>query len=261
MIVPPERADATVYCAVWHGDPQRAELLEAHQRCLADQDVPVAALYVFDGGDTVPRDLVGEFVVADQPLTIYQAWNVAVQAVRTPYVMNLNLDDRLEPGAVGLLAGVLRANPGVALVGGDWEVRYDQAATDAVTGSLRPAHALPYVPAWPPTGEPTRLGSGTGDRGTLGPGTMWRTDLRDRMTYPHQFADGTDIRSVGDTAWWQVLQTLGLGILRLPLVIGNYHSHPGDQAEFRVQDEGDRLAAGLRTSPYPMGGMRQYARH
>jgi len=47
----------------------------------------------------------------------------------------------------------------------------------------------------------------------------------------------------GDRAFWTAVM-LGYGkesVLRLPIVIGNYHSHPNDQAEFRGKSDPKEL--------------------
>lgn len=119
----------TVFCAVWHGDPHRWELLRGHSECLKRQTVPINVVYVFDGGDIPPAWLEGNAVSVREPLTIYQAWNVALSMVRTPLVMNLNLDDRLAGDAIDLMQGVL-LQTGAAIVGGDWNICYSQADTD-----------------------------------------------------------------------------------------------------------------------------------
>jgi hypothetical protein len=121
------------------------------------------------------------------------------------------------------------------LAGGDWNICYSQEETDAVLPSY-PAAELPFDPAWPPyPGRRTRLGSGTGQRGTFGPATMWRAEAHFRAPrYPWRFSDGSLIRSAGDAAWWMVVGSHLRGkCIRLPLVIGHYHCHPQDQAEFR----------------------------
>ena len=61
--------------------------------------------------------------------------------------------------------------------------------------------------------------------------------------YPWRFEDGSLIKTVGDLAWWNILGSRsGAKLLHLPMVIGNYHSHPGEQAEFRnPADEEMRL--------------------
>ena len=87
-------ADTTVFCAVWHKDPNRHQLLRQHQHNLDAQTRRVASVYVFDNGDEPPDWLTGTVAVAPQPLGIYEAWNVGAQLATTRNVMNLNLDDR-----------------------------------------------------------------------------------------------------------------------------------------------------------------------
>ncbi|WP_306598084.1 methyltransferase domain-containing protein [Geothrix sp. 21YS21S-2] len=229
----PSLARATVLCAVWHKDPDRLERLQGHQSCLDAQSVAVDRIYVFDAGDTVPNWLRGTALVSREPLRIYEAWNLALSQVKTPFVINLNLDDRLNPDAVELFLKTLEG--GADLVAGDWRVCFSQAETDAVTPSIL-AKELPFNPVWPPSqGECVRLGSGTGERATLGPATGWRTALHGELgRYPFAFNDGSTINIIGDSLWWQRLLSKGKRVLRLPVIVGRYFSHPGDQAEFRT---------------------------
>ena len=44
-------------------------------------------------GLPVGSTLDGKIIVSDEKLTIYQAWQLALDIVDTPYVMNLNLDE------------------------------------------------------------------------------------------------------------------------------------------------------------------------
>lgn len=249
-------ARTTVFCAVWSGDPDRLELLRGHSESLRRQTASVDCVYVFDDSDTPPDWVSGTTVTSRNALTIYQAWNVAIQHCSTEYVLNLNLDDRLAPDAVETMQEFADAN-GAGLVGGDWQIKYSQPETDEVKETFR-ASTLPFIESWPPTaGTTTRLGSGTGDRGTLGPGTLWRRDLHDRAPYPWQFASGAPIRIVGDLAWWTIVrQHLDVPVVRLPLVVGNYHSHPGDQAEFRSGDEHALLSSeGIQMGWFPLEGI------
>ena len=108
-----------------------------------------------------------------------------------------------------------------------------------------PAGSLPLAPVWPPKpGTRGRLGSGTGERGTYGPATIWRSDVHLTLPrFPWRLQDGTLIRVAGDAAWWSVLRDVRqYKVVRLPTIIGNYHSHPSDQAEFRHPDEMPLLA-------------------
>lgn len=231
-------ARTTVFCAVWHEDPKRFDLLRGHADNLARQTVPIDCVYVFDGDDKPPAWLQSRAVSVREPLSIYQAWNVALSLVATPLAMNLNLDDRLAPDAVELLEREVQRT-GAMMAGGEWKVCYSRAATDAVERCY-PSHRLPFVQDWPPKpGTVTRLGSGTGERGTYGPATVWRMDAHvGAPRYPWRLSEGSLIRVAGDLAWWTILASSPrIKIARLPTVIGNYHSHPGDQAEFRATDE------------------------
>lgn len=225
-------ARMTVFCAIWHKDPNRWELARGHQSCLDAQTVPVDRVYVLDGGDKPPEWLKGKSLCFKEPLGIYEAWSQAVSEVHTPFVMNLNLDDRLNPGAVELFQKTLQQ--GADLVCGDWQVCFSQGETDAVGPNLE-ASAIAFSPEWPPvSGRTVRLGSGTGERGTLGPATAWRMALHQELgSYPSAFADGSPVRVIGDSLWWQRVIDAGRTAQRLPYVIGRYHSHPEEQAEFR----------------------------
>jgi FkbM family methyltransferase len=231
-------ARTTVFCAVWHRDPNRAELLRGHAANLASQTVPVEPIYIFDGGDEPPSWLEGRAVSVREPLSIYQAWNVALSLVATPLAMNLNLDDRLAPDAVEFLERqILRT--GATVAGGDWKVCYSQRETDDVIPCF-PAERLPFVSNWPPRpGTITRLGSGTRERATLGPATIWRMEAHIGLPrFPWRLRDGSLLVSAADLVWWQmVAANPSFRLLQIPIVIGNYHSHPSDQAEFRVADE------------------------
>ena len=231
-------ARTTVFCAVWHKDPNRFELLRGHAANLARQTVPIDCIYVFDGADTPPPWLNARAVSMREPLAIYQAWNVALSMVATPLAMNLNLDDRVAPDAVALLEREIQRT-GAVLAGGDWKICYSQAETDAVEPCY-PAQRLPFVPDWPPRrGALTRLGSGRERSGTYGPATVWRMDAHiGAPRYPWRLSEGTLLKGAGDLAWWLLLaQKQRSKLLSLPIIIGNYHSHPEDQAEFRALGE------------------------
>ncbi len=222
----------TIICAVWHGDPNRFSLLQGHMANLDAQSCEVERVYIFDNSDIPPDGLKGSILVSRGKLSIYEAWNTALTMVRTPYVMNLNLDDRLAPDAVAFLEQAM--NEGADIVGGEWKVCFSQSETDAVE-ACRSATLLPFLPNWPPVFDnTTRLGSGTGDRGTYGPACMWAMSLHEEFTrYPWQFGDYTLIKTIGDAVWWHLLQERNKTLVRCPVVIGNYHSHPSSQAEFR----------------------------
>jgi len=226
----------TVICAVWHNDPDRHRLLRSHQANLDRQTVQIERIYVFDNNDTPPPDIRGTVVVVSEKISLYQAWNAALAMVKTPYVMNLNLDDRLAPDAVAIMETAIQTDSEAFLVGGDWRICYSQDETDDVKQAYSITD-LPVVPTWPPESRtPARMGSGDGGRGTLGPACLWRMAAHLQYPrYPWRFNDGTLIRSAADAIWWGLIASqMKKTLKRIPLVIGNYYSHPDSQAEFRV---------------------------
>jgi hypothetical protein len=61
--------EVTVFCAVWHQDPRRHDLLRAHRENLRRQSRAVEVMYVFDGGDAPPDSLEAQTIAASSPLT------------------------------------------------------------------------------------------------------------------------------------------------------------------------------------------------
>jgi hypothetical protein len=236
------KINTTVFCAVWSQDPNRHELLEQHQENLHKQTVPLDIVYIFDSGDRPPSFVHGKTISCSSPISIYEAWNYGITATRTEFVMNLNLDDRLNHDAIELLESGIK-NDDSWLIGGDWKICYSQEDTNLV-GNSYDASKLPFLPNWPPVnGTTTRLGSGSGERGTFGPATLWKLACHlEAPRYPYRTTDGVLIKSVADSIWWGIISNhLGKKTSRLPVIIGNYHSHPEAQAEFRSTNEFDLL--------------------
>lgn len=238
-------AITTVICAVYKKDPNRYDLLKGHMENLDLQTTSVNRVYVFEDSDQPPEWLTGECIVLSRPCTIYEAWNLALSVVRTPYVMNLNLDDRLNTDAVERMQEALAAEADKKIVCGDWLVSFTQESTDQVSRCADSA-PIPSIPTWPPekSGLVNKLPAASRAGGTLGPATMWRSELIiDFPRYPYRTTTGTMLPVEGDRAFWTAV-TLGYGkdsVLRLPIVIGNYHSHPNEQAEFRGKSDPTEL--------------------
>jgi hypothetical protein len=232
----------TIICAVWHRDENRERLLYEHAENIANQTLKVNSIYVFDNGDSPPKWLEANKIISSERLTIYEAWNLALAATVTPFVMNLNLDDRLCLDTIELLEGTAEKESAF-LLGGDWKICYSQEETNRITRSYS-AFDLPFIEQWPPVpGTNTRLGSGTGNRGTLGPATMWSMNCHLRVPrYPYRTMDGTRIFAAADALWWTFLTSnLRVKSVRIPKIIGNYFSHPNSQLEFRHANERRKL--------------------
>ena len=232
-----ENALVSVFCAVWHRQRNKLDLLKSHYLNLRQQSLGVRIIYIFDNGDTPPDWLDADCYIFSEPLSIYEAWSAAVAFNTSFYVMNLNLDDRLATNAVELLVGTACASS-AGLVGGEWLVCFDEGHLDQPFKSPV-LLTTEFVPEWPPRPNQCphqRLGSGTGERGTFGPATLWRADAIGKY-YPSNFGDGSLIRSIGDMLFWGVLQHQKLRITRLPLLIGKYLSSPSEQAEFRPNED------------------------
>ena len=233
----------TVICAVWSQDRKRYELLAQHQENLLKQTRTVEMVYVFDQGDQPPDFLKGTKIICSEQLSIYEAWNIALSACRTEYVMNLNLDDRLNLDAIELFEESIK-NHGADLVGGDWKICYSQESTNEVSNCFD-AEKMPFIDGWPPAKDSnTRLGSSR-ERGTYGPATLWRLDAHMSMPrYPYRTTNGELIRGISDAIWWSLLENnFGKKLIKLPIIVGNYYSHPSDQAEFRNLNEWELINA------------------
>ncbi|MQQ09941.1 glycosyltransferase family 2 protein [Epibacterium sp. SM1979] len=235
-----DRPLVTVFCAVWHKQPNKLELLRTHWENLKQQTLPVEPCYIFDNGDTPPDWLDAPWHSFSEPLTIYQAWAAGVAFAQTRYVMNLNMDDRLATDAAELMLRDLREQ-NAALVAGEWLVCFDHAFQSQSFASSHVAETV-FISGWPPKpAENLRLGSGTGERiGTFGPATMWDLEKTKRW-YPTYFGNEAPILSRGDSIFWQYLIRSNMKLTRLPQVIGRYYSSPDAQGEFRPHNDDENL--------------------
>lgn len=244
----------TVFCAVWHKQPDKLDLLRSHWENLKAQSIPVEPCYIFDNGDRAPEWLDAPWHSFSDPLTIYEAWAAAVALAKTRYVMNLNMDDRLAVGAAEELVETAKATRS-ALVGGDWLISFDKQHL----GESFPVTSYggtQFLPDWPPRHhEGLRLGSGSGERGTYGAATMWDLEIVGKW-YPTYFGNGDPILSIGDAIFWSVLQKKNLKLTRLPRIIGRYYSDPNGQAEFRPHKDNELLKSeGLSARSFAQGGL------
>jgi hypothetical protein len=235
----PCSSKSTIFCAVYSKDPLRYELLENHLENVLRIDSSPAPLYVFENGDEVPQFARPYSVVADKPLTIYQAWRIATHLSTTELVGNLNLDDRFLIGGFELMESYLLKSS-FDLVGGEWLIDTGQLSP-LISNNLRyttDLRGFKRVRTWPPERSGAQiLGSGIASNGTFGPATLWRAKVHQGIDLPTRFANGEVITRIGDSVFWSNLARRGYRLGRVPALIGTYQSHPESQAEFRDNDD------------------------
>lgn len=228
-------SNVTVFCSVWSKQKNKDILLKAHIKNLKSLNYTVEILYIFDSCDTPPDWFDENFYIIDTKTTIYNAWAIASKLVKTRYILNLNLDDRLSTDSIDILLGALIDND-AALSSGEWLISFVEPL------NFSPFHSFDYSITsfqneWPP--KPMnliRLGSGTGERGTFGPATIWDLE-KVGNDYPFKFDSGKDILSIGDSIFWSTLKFRNFKMARINKIIGIYYSNPDEQAEFRFDNE------------------------
>jgi len=229
-------ATTTIFSFVKHSKQNIEISLKGHQDNLDKLTSPIECVYVFDGGMSAPGWLKGKILETNISLNVYEAWNLAISAVRTPFIMNLNLGDRLNADSIEVLEEAL--NSGLELVGGDWKICYSQEDADD-TDHCHSARDLPFLETGlSVAGTATRLGSGTGERQTFGPSCLWRIELHQHLPrYPYRFADTSYIEEVGDVIFWAHLQKKGCRLGRIPTIIGNCNAHIEGFADSRLRSD------------------------
>jgi hypothetical protein len=132
------------------------------------------------------------------------------------------------------------------LAGGEWTIVFDQKAANTA-GVMNIDSIHDPSPVWPPTSTSLcKLGSGDGSRGTYGPATIWRRQLLSSVGFPLYGPNGEPIESIGDAIFWEHLTRKNIACIRAPHVVGRYHSHPSDQAEFRAHNDNEMVKRGIR---------------
>lgn len=148
-----------------------------------------------EGEDRIIRDAIA----ADAPITyirtlrepIYYSWNRAIRLAQGEYITNANVDDRLRPDALEVMAAALDDNPSVSLVYADAIVTSTPNATWG--GTYEVSQKPPYYGklAWPEADPALLLKSYYG-----GPNPMFRHSLNSQYGY---FDDSYQL--AGDYEW------------------------------------------------------------
>jgi glycosyltransferase involved in cell wall biosynthesis len=142
-----EALPITVIVPIYNG---AALLGEALSSALAQEPPPAKVVVVDDGSTDDPDSVLAGFpqvdVVRQRNQGVGAARNVGLRRADTTYVLFLDQDDRIVPGALAHAAKLLDGEPRAAFVSGrNRMIRADGAAWDAGAANLRPAvHAHHY---------------------------------------------------------------------------------------------------------------------
>jgi GT2 family glycosyltransferase len=87
------------------------------------------------------REGIHKTVIAcDSKVGIYEAWNIAVEKANTPYVINVNTDDRLYPTALIIYLAHAVASPGFDVIYGSYQVVSDSSHLCTTQVKFAPPH-------------------------------------------------------------------------------------------------------------------------
>lgn len=142
--------------------------------------------------------------------TIYRAWNIGVEAAHGEYLTNANCDDRLYPGALRHLAGILDDNPqaGIAYANSDIVTTIDGLPVNRfewLDGGFAELQYACFV----------------------GPMPMWRKELHSLYGLFDE-----ELRVAGDYDFWLRVVSQGQQLRHSGRSVGAYLRRP-DSAEHR----------------------------
>lgn len=80
-------------------------------------------------------------IACDTRITIYEAWNRAIEEATTPYVINVNTDDRLYPAALLLYLNYAERNPEADVLYSGYVMVSDAEHTSPTGLSIPPEHS------------------------------------------------------------------------------------------------------------------------
>ncbi|MBL7493092.1 glycosyltransferase family 2 protein [Frankia sp. AgB1.9] len=139
--MPAEPLPITVIVPIYNG---AALLGEALTSALAQEPPPAQVIVVDDGSTDDPDAVLAQFptveVIKQQNQGVGAARNAGLRRADTDYVVFLDQDDRLVPGALAHAAKLLDTDPGAAFVSGrNRMIRADGATWESGAADLRPA--------------------------------------------------------------------------------------------------------------------------
>lgn len=178
-------------------------------------------IIVVNAGNRENEDKIVREYLTDPKITyirslrepIYSSWNRGIRIAQGEYITNANVDDRLHPNVLSIMANVLDKNPGVGLVYCDAIVTSTENA--AWSGEYQVSQKPPYFGklAWPDY-EPQRLLKAYFG----GPSPMWRRALHDRYGL---FDESYQLAA--DYEWSLRLAAMGVEMKHIPQALSLFY--------------------------------------
>lgn len=175
---------------------------------------------VFSAGEKPTDGIPGSVITSDKPINTGQAYNLALAAMNTPYVLILPINDRLFDGALAQMQENL--DQGAPWIGGDWIVATTPEAQNRIERTMSNT-AFDAVRSWPPAeGVRARLGNTTEHTNWVGPAFLYQNYLHGRFgRFPWRFGDMTLLPGYEAEVWCKTIAANNIDLTVLPKVLGN----------------------------------------
>ncbi len=123
----------TIICSNYNS----SKWIQGYLDCINNQTINCFDIIFVDANSTDNSlKIINEFVFKEgidkkvisckERISLYKAWNIAIQESRTEYVMNLNTDDRIYKNAIETYTNYLNTNPEINLFYGPCDITYDE---------------------------------------------------------------------------------------------------------------------------------------
>jgi len=138
----------TVLCSTYNS----AKWIEGYLDCINAQILKNFNIVFVDANSTDDslstikqykfREGIGvEIIECSDRIPIYTAWNMAIEKATTPYVININTDDRLYPSGLLLYLNYAERNPDADILFGGYLTVSDENHTQVVGITTPPEHS------------------------------------------------------------------------------------------------------------------------
>ena len=205
-------ASVTVICSNYNSAKWiDGYLRNINNQLLAEFDIIFVDANSTDGSlqtikDVQFREGINKTVVeSEKRITVYEAWNDAIKIAKTPYIINLNTDDRLYPTGLLTYLNYAKVNPSVDIFYGSCVVCED-ADHQRITG----------INQWPEYSHETLLKMCIG-----GPFPMVkRSSLVEDGLFDPSFSIS------GDYEMWLRMSKKGREFFKVVEPVGSYYRNP-----------------------------------